>query len=342
MTASTPGETAPVDIERVAAADLDLAVAQELAAVGAAAMRRTGIEFPVPVAASLLGRLQLGWEGEPVAGIWLARQQGRVVGYGEAHFPARENTRTAHLDAVVHPDHRRRGIGRRLHEAILAEARPAGRPIVYAGAFEGTDGPRALAALRYRRLGQDAVRLVRLHGSGQDRWQRLYDEAAGRAAAYELVRMAGPVPADLVPDLVDLHEAINDAPRSDPDSDPDSWTAERVRATSSALERRRQSVYRVLARHRATGAWAGQSLLCVDEHRPAVAFQEDTAVVRAHRGHRLGLLMKADMLRWLGSERPDVTATITWNDVGNTPMIAVNEQLGATVVAVHTSCRLRE
>ena len=34
------------------------------------------------------------------------------------------------------------------------------------------------------------------------------------------------------------------------------------------------------------------SLLCVDEFAPGVAFQEDTSVVRAYRGHRLGLLMK--------------------------------------------------
>ena len=41
------------------------------------------------------------------------------------------------------------------------------------------------------------------------------------------------------------------------------------------------------------------SLVAVDEFLPTVAFQEDTTVVRAHRGHRLGLLMKTDMLRWV-------------------------------------------
>ena len=93
-------------------------------------------------------------------------------------------------------------------------------------------------------------------------------------------------------------------------------------------------VYRVLARHRTSREWAGISMLCVDEFAPTVAFQEDTSVVRAHRGHRLGLLMKADMLRWISQERPEVTAADTWNATNNHHMIAVNERLGATVIAV--------
>ena len=102
---------------------------------------------------------------------------------------------------------------------------------------------------------------------------------------------------------------------------------------------RRQTVYRVMARHRASGAWAGLSLLCIDEFRPDIAFQEDTSVVRAHRGHRLGLLMKTDMLQWLIRERPEVSATDTWNSTRNHHMIAVNERLGATVIAYHVTFR---
>ena len=74
--------------------------------------------------------------------------------------------------------------------------------------------------------------------------------------------------------------------------------------TTSAMTQRRQTTYRVLARHVPTGEWAGMSLLCVDEFSPSVAAQEDTSVVRAHRGHRLGLLMKTDMVRWLADAAP--------------------------------------
>ena len=139
-------------------------------------------------------------------------------------------------------------------------------------------------------------------------------------------------------DLVELHAAINDAPADD-GREPDVWDAERVRAYDESMARRHQTTYRVLARHAPTGEWAGMSLLCLDEFSPAVAFQEDTSVVRAHRGRRLGLFMKCDMLRWLGAERPEVSATDTWNATDNHHMIAVNERLGCRVIAQHVGYR---
>ena len=103
---------------------------------------------------------------------------------------------------------------------------------------------------------------------------------------------------------------------------------------------RRQTLYRVMARHRGTGEWAGQSMLAFNEFSPAAAFQEDTSVVRAHRGHRLGLLMKAAMLALDQRRAPRAGAAIdTWNDATNHHMIAINERLGASVVATHQGFR---
>jgi predicted component of type VI protein secretion system len=68
--------------------------------------------------------------------------------------------------------------------------------------------------------------------------------------------------------------------------------------------------------------------------------QEDTSVVDDHRGHRLGLRLKIEMLRWIADERPEVRATETWNSVENHHMLAVNELLGTRVVDRHLSMRL--
>jgi hypothetical protein len=153
------------------------------------------------------------------------------------------------------------------------------------------------------------------------------------------VHFVGPTPDDMLADMVTLHAAINDAPLDDPEAEDDHWDVERVQRYDAAMAARRQTVHRVLARHRDSGEWAGISMLCVDEFSPSVAFQEDTSVVRAHRGHRLGLLMKADMLRWVSRERPEISAIDTWNATSNHHMIAVNERLGARVVAHHETYR---
>jgi hypothetical protein len=45
------------------------------------------------------------------------------------------------------------------------------------------------------------------------------------------------------------------------------------------------------------------------------------------------------MLRWLTDERPEVSATDTWNATDNHHMIAVNERLGCRVVAEYQGAR---
>ncbi len=150
--------------------------------------------------------------------------------------------------------------------------------------------------------------------------------------------MLGPTPDGMLDGMVAVHEAMNDAP-ADEGKEPDVWDVDRVRRFDEEMTQRRQTMYRVLARHVPTGEWAGMSLVAVDEFLPTVAFQEDTTVVRAHRGHRLGLLMKTDMLRWVAELRPEVTAIDTWNATDNHHMIAVNERLGCRVIAQQVGYR---
>ena len=81
-----------------------------------------------------------------------------------------------------------------------------------------------------------------------------------------------------------------------------------------------------VAVHEQTGAVAGLTELELGP--PPRAFQEDTAVVPAHRGSGLGLWIKADMLCRLRAERPDVTEVITGNAASNEHMLRINTQLG--------------
>ena len=84
----------------------------------------------------------------------------------------------------------------------------------------------------------------------------------------------------------------------------------------------------MLARHRSTGEPAAHTALVVERFRPEVAFQHDTAVARAHRGHRLGMLVKAELVRWLDEDEPQLRTVDTWNAESNDHMVAVNEALG--------------
>ena len=86
--------------------------------------------------------------------------------------------------------------------------------------------------------------------------------------------------------------------------------------------------YTVAARHDATGDLAAITQVAVDPGAPEWGHQAITAVTRPHRGHRLGLLIKAAMLEWLATAEPRVGRVNTYNSATNRHMIAINEALG--------------
>jgi hypothetical protein len=166
-----------------------------------------------------------------------------------------------------------------------------------------------------------------------DELARLYAAALPHAESYELVRLAGRAAEEDLPGLATMAAAINDAPIDDLDVEDDVFSPERLRSYEDAQLAREHRLYRVFARHRDTGDWAGQTVIAVDGERPHLADQHDTSVVRAHRGHRLGLLLKLEMIRWLAEAEPQVREVSTWNAASNDHMIGVNEALGYRVVA---------
>lgn len=311
-------------IEAVDPRDLDLDAADEMAGLRRAALSEVDVRHETGPA--LLLAMTVG-SGEPQRQqVLLARDGDLLTGWAWASEPEREYTDTVFLAGCVAPEHRRRGVGRALLEAVCEGT---ARTRLRTRAWQGTPGTEVLPAWGFRSSLTHAVRRLRL-AEPDPAWPGLRREAEAAAADYVLVRRVGPTPERDLEEMVVLREAINDAPDA---LEYESYPADRISAYERALEQRRQTQYAVVARHRASGEPAAITLCDVDEFDPSVAHQEDTSVLRAHRGHRLGLLLKLDMIEWLREERPEVTATETWNDVTNHHMIAVNERLGMRVVA---------
>jgi hypothetical protein len=88
----------------------------------------------------------------------------------------------------------------------------------------------------------------------------------------------------------------------------------------------------VAARHDQTGELAGLTQLGVDPMQPEWGFQELTAVTRAHRGHRLGLLVKVTMLDLLAGREPELERILTDNADANSHMIDIFADLGFRVL----------
>ena len=135
------------------------------------------------------------------------------------------------------------------------------------------------------------------------------------------------LPEDWLEDRAYLARRMStDAPMGEIDLDEEEWDAERVRRQWSSAGSTR--AVEAVARHLPTGRLVGYTDLTVRPATPHLAIQADTLVLREHRGHGLGLAMKVAEVRALVQELPRVTEIHTWNARANTPMIAVNRQLG--------------
>jgi GNAT superfamily N-acetyltransferase len=277
-------------------------------------------------------QLRHGWDGEPDVP-FLGTVDGRAVAVGALNLPERDNLHYAWLSVDVHPDHRRRGYGTAVLEHLLQRAREAGRTTAGIEGWE-SEGTYAFAARHgFEKKSQAIMRRQRLAEVERPDLEKLYDESARAASSYDLVRIVGRTPPELMDAVVELTASINDAPTDDLDIEDEVFTPERVTAYEDAVLARGNRIYRLVARHKETGALGGHTVIGVDSVRPTIADQHDTAVARAHRGHRLGVLLKSAMLLWLADVEPQIETIDTWNAESNDHMIAVNERLGYRVVA---------
>jgi GNAT superfamily N-acetyltransferase len=277
--------------------------------------------------------LRHGWDGDPPHAALARDNKGRVAGVLQVSFPRWDNTHLGSVDVTVDPLARRHGIGRRLFEAGVERVRAEGRRLVLTDCWADSPGVKFAEAMGLERASVGVQRRQDLRAIDWPRLDAEYATAEGRANGYELVRIAGLTPDEMLADVAAMTAAINDAPTDDLDIEDEVFSPERVRAMETARLAAKDRIYRIVAREHASGVLAGHTMVGVDGEHPGYAGQYDTSVLRAHRGHRLGRLLKIAMLQWLADGEPQLRMLDTWNAASNAHMIEVNEILGYQVVA---------
>jgi GNAT superfamily N-acetyltransferase len=253
---------------------------------------------------------------------------GSVAGFVHIGLSQWENRDRAWVIPVVTPACRRRGIGRELLRHAAARVTAHGRSAMDSVALTGSAGAAFAAAVGATGVLAEARRVLDLRKVQPAEFARVRAAAADRAAGYRVISWAGPTPPEYVEQVAGLLTAMNDAPAAEQWED-EQWDADRVREHWDGWVRVSPShVYTVAAVHEATGELAALTQVRVDPTVPAWGNQGLTVVTRPHRGHRLGLLVKAAMVEWLAETEPALERIGTGNAPSNQYMIAVNETLG--------------
>jgi GNAT superfamily N-acetyltransferase len=254
---------------------------------------------------------------------------GGVVGALRLLLPTKDNPTVAVVDVAVHPDTRRRGLGTALLTEGIRLAAAAGRTELIAEVDE--PAPRTPGREFAQRYGWtcDLLETRRDLVLPPDE-QALSDlEAAARkaSAGYDVITWRDRTPDELLDDRALLEQRMTtDAPHGDLPVEEERWDGDRIREYEASHVARGRTVLSAGAVQ--DGRLVAFTDLQVPIAQPERANQAGTLVLREHRGHRLGALVKAAVLRELAATLPQVRRISTYNSDSNLPMVAVNEALG--------------
>ena len=296
-------------------------------------------ELPADPVAEVYERIESDRTDE-VRELWLGLVAEVPVVVGELTLPLLDNRANAIVDVRTHPDFRRRGHATAMFEHLAARARGYDRtklmgfvcetaPENGAATASVTPGVSFATTVGARPVTTEVRRLLRIADIDDAPLKRLRAEAIDRSSGYTAMQWEGPAPAEFLDDLAVLESQLStDAPMEQLDWEPEDWSPARYREYEASVEARDRSHLVAVARHNASGRLVALTEIGIARARPDIAYQWATIVDPAHRGHRLGVLVKLANLDAIRASWPSVRSVNTWNAGVNDHMVAINEAMG--------------
>lgn len=260
-----------------------------------------------------------------------------MVGIGFLNMSLLDNLDTAFCFVAVEPELRGRGIGSATVERLLDVARNEGRTQLVSGAgipFEQRDDSPVLSFAKRQGFTVANVEIQRDLALPVDPalLHEIAAEAAPRHAGYEIRTFTGPIPEELIASYCEhLNTFALEAPSGEVEVEAGATTPESVRERELLQQKIGRTIHLTVAVQK--GRVVAHTDLAVSRAGDE-GIQWGTLVAAGHRGHRLGAAVKVANLRSVTAHHPELRRITTTNAEVNAWMVAINDRLGFTPVAV--------
>jgi GNAT superfamily N-acetyltransferase len=247
-----------------------------------------------------------------------------LVGTAELAGSTRDNLHLGALEVNVLPSHRRRGIGRALHDEAVRRGRAAGRTTFIGEACQPdadhSSGAVGFAlAAGFESAHREEHLVLDLPAKGET-------SNAAQGNEPSVVTWTNRAPDHLVATYAEMRTQMNrDVPTGELDIEPRVITVDDIREEEGRLTQQYDVVVGVA--RRTDGGLDGYTLAFLPRGEDFVQ-QDDTFVVREARGRGIGRALKTAVLGVLADEHPERTVVHTWTDPDNDPMQHLNRRLG--------------
>lgn len=278
---------------------------------------------------------------------FLAHAGEELVGACTVNYATAEPT-SVEIDLMVLPEHWGHGVEQALLSRGEEVARQVGRNVLQAWTMHRPDatGEMLVPATGWGRISATPhARLLKENGFALEQAERnsafdlqgpmegirrtLKDELDFAGPDYRLLQWTAPTPPELREGYAwAMSRMSTDAPSGGLEVDEEVWDADRVQRREARIVGGGQTLSVTAVEHVPTGTVAAVNELVIGTDPTGVSHQYITLVLKEHRGHHLGMLVKcANILRMreIAPESPRIT---TFNAEENRPMLDINEALG--------------
>ncbi len=278
--------------------------------------------------------------------LWIVRRGDEIIGRAGLDLPQEDGSRIGYWLVELPRAHHGQGIGSAAYALIEQTAREHGRTVLQSWAdHPDAPGPRLAAPTGFGDIPDDhTARFYRRHGytleqierrsdldltAPTDRIDALLAEARRAATGYRLIQWTLPTPPEFAEGYAWAKSRMStDVPAAALEYDEESWDAARVARHDQRFLDGGATMLVTAAVHEESGAVVAFNELVLDADSAAPSHQEDTLVLREHRGHRLGMLVKCAGVRRWREIAPRSPKIITFNAEENRPMLDINEAMG--------------